>query len=146
MNELSSNFLFYRTVITWILFPFIMVVFINVFWVNNFSNLAVIISYIVVGLLTIRQVFKLNKYRMVFYDERNMLLRNYFSKRSTEVPITNIINIKKAFSLARKSMRMTYKITYTDENGMHSIYFYKTPRLYSTDDLNSIIRKNIIST
>jgi len=68
-----------------------------------------------------------------------MLLKTHFTKQSEELPLTDVVSLKKAFSLQKENNRNIFKLTYLKENKTHTIYFFRTLELPVVDDLDVFI-------
>jgi hypothetical protein len=139
MKNISSDFLFYRAFVGLIIGPFLILLFIRFFFVNNFPDIVVIFIYIALALFVVYQWYKVFKYKKVLFDNSQLIIKSYFTGKSTEIPFSDVIRIEKAFSLVHRVTRMSYKVTFNYQNKVRSIYFYKATALYSVDDLERYI-------
>ena len=134
MKYLSSDILYYRGLTGLIVAPVLFFIFIQMFLVNNFSNLAVKIIYGVLTLFILIQWYKTLKTRKVILDAQDLILETYFTKKSVKVSFNEVVNIRKVFRLSSRPT-MYYKMTYKKDEKENSIYFFKAFEFYNVDDL-----------
>lgn len=79
------------------------------------------------------------KSRRIFYDNKTLFLENYFTKKTEKVLATNVISLKKAFSLHKKRNRKLLKIIYLKDNKKQTIYFYRSSEFVTINDLEVLI-------
>lgn len=139
MRKLSSNTLYYKGFVGFIIGPILIVLFVNYIMIHNVPNLFKDSIYLLVLILIIIQGRLLFKTRQVFYSNKIMLLESYFTKQSEELQLTDIISLKKAFSLQKKRSRNMFKLKYIKNNKVRTIYFFRSLDLVAVDNLEAFI-------
>jgi hypothetical protein len=124
MKKLSSDSLYYQGLVGFIIGPVIIVLFVNYIMVNNVPDLLKEFIYFLLLILIITQGRLLYKTRQVFYNNAIMLLKTHFTKQSEELQLTDIISLKKAFSLQKERNRNLFKLTYLKGNKKYTAYFF----------------------
>ena len=107
--------------------------------VHNVPDLLKDFIYFLLLIVIITQGRLILKSRKVFYDNKIMQLKNYFTKQSEDVRLTDIISVKKAFSLQKEKNRNMFKLTYLKNSKKHAIYFFKSLELPFVDNLEGFI-------
>ncbi len=95
--------------------------------------------YAVLIVFFLRAIIQNFRYKQVLYNRSVLVINTYFSRESIEVQISDVISIKKIFSLYPQYFRMIYKITFMYENGLRDVLFYKSLSLYQTDDIEGLL-------
>jgi hypothetical protein len=139
MKKLSSDILYYKGFAGFIIGPVLIVLFVKYIMVHNVPDLFKDFVYFLLLIVIVTQGRLIYKTRQVFYNNKKMLLMSYFTKRSEEIELADVISIKKAFSLQREMKRNTYKITFMKDTKPHSIYFFKSLELSFVDNLEVFI-------
>jgi hypothetical protein len=139
MRKISSNYLFYKGLVGFVIGPFLVVLFVRYIMINNVPDFLKDFIYFLLLVVIVTQGRLIYKTRQVFYNSKKMLLKNYFTKQSDELQLEDIVSIKKAFSLQRERNRNLYKLIYTKENKNYSIYFFIILELASVDNLEVFI-------
>lgn len=139
MRELSSDTLFYKGLAGLIVGPIVIVLFVKYIMVHNVPDLLKNVIYFLLLIVIITQSRLILKSRKVFYDNKIMQLKNYFNKQSENVQLTDIISVKKAFSLQKEKNRNMFKLTYLKNSKKHTIYFFKSLELPFVDNHEDFI-------
>jgi len=139
MRELSSDTLYYKGLAGFIIGPPLIVLFVNYFMINNVPDILKDIIYFLLLIVIITQGRLILKSRKVFYNNKTMQLKNHFTKQSEDVLLTDIISLKKAFSLEKEKNRNMFKLTYLKNTKKHTIYFFRSMKLPFVDNLDVFI-------
>lgn len=139
MKKLSSDVLYYRSLVGLFIGPILIIIFVRIFWAQSFTDNIIIIIYFLLIILVLVQSYKQLKYRKVLYSSKSLTIKTYFSKDEITVPLSEIIDLKKAFSLARKPARFSYKMKFNYRGKQHAVYFFKALELYNVEDLKTFL-------
>ena len=139
MKELSSDTLYYKGFAGFIVGPTLIVLFIKYIMVHNVSDLSKDVIYFLLLIVIMTQGRLILKSRKVFYDNKLMLLKNYFTKQSDEIHLADIVSIKKAFSLQKEKDSNMFKLTYLKNTNKYTIYFFRSQELPFVDNLEAFI-------
>lgn len=139
MKELSSDTLYYKGLTGFIIGPLLIVFFVKYFMVNNVPDILKDIIYFLLLIVIITQGRLILKSRKVFYNNKIMRLKNYLTKQSEDVLLTDIISLKKAFSLQKEKNRNMFKLTYLKNTKRQTIYFFRSMELPFVDNLEVFI-------
>jgi len=88
MRELSSDTLYYKGLAGFIVGPPVIILFVKYFMVHNVPDLLKEVIYFLLLIVIITQGRLILKSRKVFYDNKIMQLKNYFTKQSEDVQLT----------------------------------------------------------
>jgi hypothetical protein len=136
MKKISSDSQFYNGLTGYLIGPILITLFIK--YIMN-SDVLKYVGYTFLIILLIWQGWILYRSRHVVWDYDELILTNYFNKKSENVPIVVVLSLKKAFSLQREAKRNLYKLTYQKNNKSCSIYFFKALELDDIEDLSDYI-------
>jgi hypothetical protein len=139
MKKLSSDTLYYKGFIGFIIGPFLIILFVKYVMVNNVSDFIKECIYILLLVIIITQGRLMYKTRQAVFDDKKILLKWYFTKQSCDVLLSDVISLKKAFSLQKKANRNLYKLTYYNHNKIYSIYFFRDLDLAAVDNLYAFV-------
>lgn len=140
MKELSSSLLYYRSLATLIFGPVLLCLFVNSMFYKTSPLPVMLAIYCLLALIFIRGWLNIFKFKKVFYDEKSLLIKSFFTDETFAIPINEVISIQKVYGLlSQKRIVMYYKISYTSKNSMRSLFFYKAINLYEIDDFESYI-------
>lgn len=139
MRELSSDTLYYKGLAGFIVGPTLIVLFVKYFMVDNVPDILKYIIYFLLLFVIITQGRIILKSRKVFYNNKIVQLKYYFIKQSEDVQLTDIINLKKVFSLQKEKNRHMFKLTYLKNTEKHTIYFFRSLELPFVDNLEGFI-------
>ncbi|MCD8742082.1 hypothetical protein LT679_15820 [Mucilaginibacter roseus] len=139
MIKISSDSRFYRGFFGLIIGPILIVLFVENIMSDNVSNYFKNSVYCLFLILIMTQIRLVFKSRRIFYDNKTLFLENYFTKKTEKVLATNVISLKKAFSLHKKRNRKLLKIIYLKDNKKQTIYFYRSSEFVTINDLEVLI-------
>ena len=144
MRELSSDTLYYKGFAGFIVGPPLIVLFVKYIMVHNVPDLLKYAIYFLLLIVIITQGRLILKSRKVFMNNKIMQLKNYVTKQSEDVQLTDIISVKKAFSLQKEKNRNMFKLTYLKNSKKHTIYFFRCLELPFVNNLEAFVGLNKI--
>ncbi|MBK0378870.1 hypothetical protein I5M19_06105 [Mucilaginibacter sp. SD-g] len=125
MKELSSDFLYYKSLIGLIVGPVLIAAFIGFFWKNNFSDDVVNISYAILIIFTVIQWIRLSHCRKVYLDGNSLMLKGYFWESSQSISVSEIESVKFVYNFSVKKERKLIKLTLPFKDKSSYIYFFR---------------------
>jgi len=135
MKELSSDMLYYKSLIGLIVGPVLIAAFIGFFWKNNFPDSVVNVSYVILVVFTGIQWIRWSHCRKVYYNENNLILKSYFLNRSQSISIFEIVNVKFVYNFSVKKERKLIKVSFESKGRSSYIYFFKNSDQISLNKL-----------
>jgi hypothetical protein len=139
MRKLSSDALYYKGLVGLIIGPVLIVLFVKYIMVHNVPDLFKDFIFFLLLILIATQGRLLFKTRQVFYNNKTVFLETYFTKQLEELQLTDILSLKKAFSLQKERNRNMFKLIYLKGNKKRTIYFLRSLDLVAVDDLEVFI-------
>ncbi|MDR6944373.1 hypothetical protein [Mucilaginibacter pocheonensis] len=125
MKELSSDKLYYKSLIGLIVGPVLIAAFIGFFWKNNFSDSVVNVSYAVLAIFTINRWIVWFHNKKVYYSGDSLILKNYFGDKSQSISIVDIVNVKFMYNFSVKKERKLIKVSFKSKGNSSYIYFFR---------------------
>ncbi|PWK79614.1 hypothetical protein LX99_00071 [Mucilaginibacter oryzae] len=135
MKELSSDALYYKSLIGLIIGPVLIAAFICFFWKSNFSDSVVNISYGVLVIFTVIQWIRLWHCRKVYYDGNSLKLKSYFGDKSQSILVSEIESVKFVYNFSVKKERKLIKVSFESKGKLSYKYFFRNSDKTSLDDL-----------
>jgi len=135
MKELSSDIIYYKSLIGLIVGPVLIAAFIGFFWKNNFPDSVVNLSYVILVIFTVIQWIRWSHCRKVYYDGNSLILKNYFLDRSQSISIFEIANVKFIYNFSVKKERKLIKVSFESKGKSSYIYFFRNSDKTSLDKL-----------
>jgi hypothetical protein len=135
MKELSSDFLYYKSLIGLIVGPVLIAAFIGFFWKNNFPDSVVNVSYVILVVFTVIQWIRWSHCRKVYYDGNNLMLKSYFFDRSQSISVFEISKVKFIYNFSVRKERKLIKVSFESKGKSSYIYFFRNSDKTSLDNL-----------
>lgn len=135
MKELSSDVLYYKSLIGLIVGPVLIALFIGFFWKNNFSDGVVNISYGILVIFTVIQWIRLSHCRKVYYDGNSITLKSYFGDISQSISVFEIESVKFIYNFSVKKERKLLKLSFESKGKSSYIYFFRNSDKTTLDKL-----------
>jgi len=135
MKELSSDVLYYKSLIGLIIGPILIAAFISFFWKNNFSDSVVNISYGILVIFTVIQWIRLSHSRKVYYDGNSLILKSYFRDKSQPISVFEIESVKFVYNFSVKKERKLIKLSFESKGKSSYIYFFRNSDKTTLDEL-----------
>lgn len=140
MKKLSSDILFYQGLAGLIVGPVLIFFFIKYVFSQSFPSHVIPFFYVLLVFITIRGYYSAFKAKRISFDDQNMFLGNYFSKKFIQIPLNDVISIIPSFTLySSTSGRKRYCITYMYDDNQKTTKFFKSLELYHVHNLENLI-------
>lgn len=139
MKKLSSESLYSVSFAGLFIGPVILAAFIYFTFTPDASHATLVVMYAAVIALFVWQLIRSFRYKQVLYNRDTLIINTYFSGESIQVPIADVISIKKILSLYPSYFRMMYKIKFIYEDEEKSVLFFKSLSLYQIEDIENFL-------
>lgn len=125
MKEISSDFLYYKSLVGLIIGTILIAAFIGFFWKDDFSGGFVIFSYIILFVFTLIQWIRWSHQRKVYYDGNSLILKRYFSDQSQTISISDITDVKFVYNFSVNKERELIEVFFKSNGKYSYISFFK---------------------
>jgi len=139
MKKLSSDSLWYRSFANAIIVSILFFFLIKIFATKNVTHTGLITLYCAAALFMTFLWYRLYTYKQVLYDKTDILIKTYFIKNQTIIPIEDILSIIKIKQLGMypNVTESRYQLKYKYNKKILTVFFFRS--LDNIEDVESYI-------